>query len=65
MEEGKITELRLKHPNWYSATDYRWLREHKVPKVDISQWNRLDDSNRREMANWSYNEFSVPTFSEE
>ena len=54
-------ELRKAHPEWYHATDYKWLREHRPLRTDISRWNRLDDENRRVMANWSYNVFTMKT----
>jgi hypothetical protein len=58
MKTDDIQTMRKLHPNWFSATDYKWLREHSTPKTDMSRWNRLDDQNRRVMANWSYNEFT-------
>lgn len=51
-------EMKRLHPGWFTATDYKWLRGHRVPKVDTSGWNRLDDANRRVMANWSDNDFT-------
>lgn len=51
-------ELRKAHPEWYHATDYKWLRGHRCPKVDTSRWNMLDDQNRRNVANWSDNDFT-------
>lgn len=45
--------LKECHPNWFQATDYRWLEHEKRPgTVDYSLWNRLDDINRRDMASW-------------
>lgn len=58
MEADNIQKMRLLHPNWFSATDYKWLREHRPPKMDTSRWNKLDDENRRNMASWSYNGFT-------
>lgn len=52
-------ELRNAHPEWYHATDYKWLRELRRPKVDMSRWNMLDDQNRRNVANWSDNDFTT------
>lgn len=52
-------ELREAHPEWYHATDYKWLREHRRPKVDMSRWNMLDDQNRRNVGNWSDNDFTT------
>lgn len=51
-------EMRRLHPGWFAATDYGWLRYHRVPKVDRSGWNRWDDENRRNVANWSDNDFT-------
>jgi hypothetical protein len=58
MNTNNIQKMRSLHPNWFSATDYKWLREHKHPKTDISRQNKLDDENRRIMGNWSYNDFT-------
>lgn len=58
MEAADIQKMKSLHPNWFSATDYKWLREHKQPKTDRSRQNRLDDENRRIMTNWSYNDFT-------
>ena len=52
-------ELQNAHPEWYHATDYMWLRERHCSKVDISKWNMLDDWNRRNVANWSDNDFTM------
>ena len=51
--------MHKEHPEWYHATDYKWLREHRSPKVDMSRWNMLDDQNRRNVANWSDNDFTT------
>lgn len=51
-------EMRRLHPEWFTATDCGWLRYHRVPKVDRSGWNRWDDENRRNVANWSDNDFT-------
>lgn len=58
MESDNIQKMRLLHPNWFSATDHKWLRENHPPKTDMSRWNKLYDENRRVMANWSYNDFT-------
>ena len=51
-------EMKRLHPNWFTATDYKWIEEQRPVKVDQSNWNRLDDSNRRMMSNWSDNDFT-------
>lgn len=51
-------EMRRLHPGWFTATDYGWLRDHRVPGVGRSGWNRRDDENRRDVANWSDNDFA-------
>lgn len=51
-------EMRKLHPGWFTATDHGWLRDHRVPGVDRSGWNRRDDENRRDVANWSDNDFT-------
>ena len=57
--DDDIQKMKALHPNWFSATDYKWLREHHhPPKTDMSNWNKLDDENRRVMANWSDNDFT-------
>lgn len=58
MEADDIQKMRSLHQNWFSATDYKWLREHRLPRTDMSCWNRLDDENRRDMASWSDNDFT-------
>lgn len=46
--------LKEQHPNWYLATDYHWLEYAKKSEpLDTSDWNRLDDIHRRDMASWS------------
>lgn len=60
MKADDIQKMKTLHPNWFSATDYKWLREHRPPKTDMSRWNKLDDENRRVMANWSCNDFTQP-----
>ena len=54
----ETSDMHKEHPEWYHATDYKWLRGHRCPKVDTSRWNMLDDQNRRNVANWSDNEFT-------
>lgn len=51
--------IHKEHPEWYHATDYKWLRENHRPKVDMSRWNILDDQNRRNVVNWSDNDFTM------
>lgn len=58
MEVNDIQRMKSLHPNWFSATDYKWLREHRPPKTEMSYWDKLDDENRRDMANWSDNDFT-------
>lgn len=57
-DDDDIQKMKALHPNWFSATDYKWLQEHHPPKTDMSNWNKLDDENRRVMANWSENDFT-------
>lgn len=58
MEADDIQKMKELHPSWFSATDCKWLREHHRPRADMSHWNKLDDENRRVMANWSDNDFT-------
>ena len=49
-----VKTLQDEHPEWYHATDYRWLRNVKKPEPpDYTLWNRLDDIHRRDMASWA------------
>ena len=54
----KMKDMKALHPNWFQAMDYKWLRDHHPSKTDMSHWNKLDDENRRVMANWSDNDFT-------
>ena len=56
--DDDIQKMKALHPNWFSATDYKWIREHHQPKTDLSQSNKLDNENRRMMENWSDNDFT-------
>ena len=56
--DDDIQKMKALHPNWFSATDYKWRREQHPTKTDMSNWNKLDDENRRVMANWSDNDFT-------
>ena len=62
------TELKAEHPEWYSATGSLGVRvsqidtfgvkdaemeHHFVPKLDSKTINKLDNTNRRDMRNWS------------
>ena len=50
--------MKRLHPDWFTATDYRWLETHRPPPIDMSGWNRMDDANRRKMESWSDNDFT-------
>jgi hypothetical protein len=51
-----VNPLKKLHPDWYHATDYRWLDEQdrvrKAYRIDHSNWNKLDDMYRRDMSSW-------------
>ena len=53
-----MNDLKTKHPEWYHATDYHWLKDHEKwvekynHRFDNSDWNKLDDLNHRDMSNW-------------
>ena len=56
-------EMKSKHPDWYIATDYKWLKVHSPQayspnQANTANRNRLDDFNRRNIGNWSYNDFT-------
>lgn len=61
-------ELKVEHPEWYSATGSLGVRvfqidasgvkdaemgRHFVSNLDSKTINKLDDTNRRDMRNWS------------
>ena len=51
-----MPNLQERHPEWYHATDYHWLDEHDekryVHTMSDCDINKLDDINRRNIANW-------------
>lgn len=63
-----MKNIKVEHPEWYSATGSLGLRDfqidafgvkdaemesHLVSNLDSETINRLDDQNRRDMRNWS------------
>ena len=54
----KMKDMKALHLNWFSAMNYKWLRDHHPLKMDMFHQNKLDDENRRVMANWSDNDFT-------
>lgn len=52
--------LKEQHPEWYHATDYRWLEQETAHKTYpaamgeiYARVNELDDIHRRDMASWA------------
>lgn len=52
--------LKEQHPEWYHATDYRWLEQETAHKTYpavmgeiYAMANELDDIHRRDMASWA------------
>lgn len=50
---GMTETMKERHPSWFHATDYHWLKHvRKLEPVDAESWNASDDRHRRDMRSW-------------